>query len=145
MKAWKGQSLQSTMGYAMCFACGRENPIGLKLHLRKDGGTVKTEFTPGEYHQGWPGIVHGGIINTLLDEAMGYATFFEGLYCVTAKTEVRIRQPVLVGQQLFISSTITRKTRKLVETKGKIALEDGTPVAEGKAIMYIVNEAYERV
>lgn len=145
MKAWKGQSLQSTQGYTMCFACGRENPIGLKLRLRKDGGTVKTEFTPGEYHQGWPGIVHGGIINTLLDEAMAYAPFFEGLYCVTAKTEMRIRQPVLVGQQLFISSTITRKTRKLIETKGKIALEDGTPVAEAKAIMYIVNQAYERV
>ncbi len=144
MKAWKGQSLQSIKGYAMCFACGQENPIGLKLRFRKEGETVKAEFTPRECHQGWPGIVHGGIINTLLDEAMGYAPFFQGLYCVTAKTEVRMRQPALVGQQLFISSTLTRKTRKLIETKAKIALEDGTPVAEGKAIMYIVNEAYER-
>jgi acyl-CoA thioesterase FadM len=55
-----------------------------------------------------------------------------------------MRQPALVGQKLFISSTLTRKTRKLIETKAKIALEDGTPVAEGKAIMYIVNEAYKR-
>jgi len=51
--------------------------------------------------------------------------------------EVRIRNATQVGQQLFISSTITKRTRKLIETKAKIALEDGTPVAEGKAIIYI--------
>jgi acyl-coenzyme A thioesterase PaaI-like protein len=145
MKAWKWPFLLSIKGYTMCFGCGQENPIGLKLRFRKDGGMIRTEFTPGEFHQGWPGIVHGGIINTLLDEAMGYATFFEELYCVTAKTEVRIRQPVSVGQQLFISSTITRKTRKLIETEAAIALEDGTPVAEAKATMYIVNEDNKRM
>ena len=127
--------------YAMCFACGQENPIGLKLRFRSDGETVRAEFTPGELHQGWPGIVHGGIINTLLDEAMVYAPFFHGIHCVTAKMEVRIRQPVLVGQQLFISSIIARKTRRLIETEANIVLEDGTTVAEGKATMFVVNEA----
>ena len=140
MEAWRGQSLLSVKDYTMCFACGQENPIGLKLSFRREGETVKTEFTPGELHQGWPGVVHGGIINTLLDEAMAYVPFFQGLNCVTAKMEVRISNATRVGQQLFISSTITRRTRKLIEAKAKIALEDGTPVAEGKAIMYIVEE-----
>ena len=141
MRAWKGLPIPSMKSYAMCFACGRENPIGLKLTFRREGDAVKAEFTPGEFHQGWPGVIHGGIIETLLDEAMAYVPFFLGLNCVTAKMEVRIRHPVSVGQQLFISSTMARKTRKLVETRGKIALADGTPVAEGKAVMYIVNEA----
>ncbi|MFQ5925360.1 MAG: PaaI family thioesterase [Dehalococcoidia bacterium] len=141
MRAWKGLPLALEKGYAMCFACGKENPIGLKLTFRREGDAVKAEFTPGEVHQGWPGVIHGGIIDTLLDEALGYVSFFLGLNCVTAKMEVRIRHPVSVGQQLFISSTLARKTRKLVETRATIALADGTPVAEGKAVMYIVNEA----
>lgn len=144
MKAWKGQSLQSTKGYTMCFACGEENPIGLKVRFRREGEMVKAEFTPGELHQGWPGIVHGGIIETLLDEAMCYAPFFQGMYCVMAKMEVRIRQPVFVGQRLLISSTIAKKKRKLIETEANITLEDGTPVAEGKATVYVVNEAQKR-
>lgn len=125
----------------MCFACGQENPVGLKLRFRRDGEMVKAEFTPGECHQGWPGIVHGGIIETLLDEAMCYAPYFHGMYCVTAKIEVRIRQPVLVGQQLLISSNIVRKTRKLVETEAHIVLEDGTRVADGTATAYVVNQS----
>lgn len=141
MRAWKGPDLKSVKSYTMCFACGQENPIGLKLRFRRDGETVKTEFTPGECHQGWPGIVHGGIIETLLDEAMGYAPFFQGMYCVTAKMEVRIRQPVFVGQRLLISSTIARKRRKLVEAEANIVLEDGTPVAEGKATVYVIDQA----
>ncbi len=140
MKVYKGPPLQDIKDYTMCFACGQENPIGLKLSFRQEGETVKTEFTPGESHQGWPGIVHGGIINTLLDEAMAYAALFQELYCVTAKTEVRIRNTALVGQQLYVSAWITNKRSKLVEAKAEIILEDGTPVAEGKATMYIVEE-----
>ena len=59
----------------MCFACGQKNPIGLKLSFRREGETVKTEFTPGELHQVWHGVVHGWIINTILDEAMAYVPF----------------------------------------------------------------------
>ena len=72
---------------------------------------------------------------------MAYVPFLQGINCVTAKMEVRLRNAAYVGQRLFISSRITRKTRKLVEAKAEISLEDGTPVAEGKAIMYIVEQA----
>ena len=143
MKEWNGPPLRDVDldNYTMCFACGRDNPIGLKLKLQRDGEVVRTEFMPEEQHQGWPGIVHGGIINTILDEAMAYVPFLQGINCVTAKMEVRLKNAAYVGQRLFISSRITRKTRKLVEAKAEISLEDGTPVAEGKAIMYIVEEA----
>jgi len=112
--------------YTMCFARGQENPIGLRLIFRREGETVRTKCTPGELHQGWPAIVHGGIINTILDEAMSYVPFFQGLNNVTAKMEVRLRNAAQVGQQLFISSRITEKTRNFVEAKAKTALEDGT-------------------
>ena len=49
-----------------CFACGQDNPIGLKLKFSWDGKTARAEFTPTELHQGWQGVLHGGIIYTLL-------------------------------------------------------------------------------
>jgi len=123
----------------MCFACGRDNPIGLKLNFEWDNNTARAEFTPSQFHQGWSGIVHGGIIGCLLDEAMTYAPYFEGLDCITAKMELRLRHPALIGESLIITSSITKKTRKLVETKATISLKDGTLVAEGTATMFVLH------
>ena len=55
----------------LCFGCGQNNPIGLKLKFKWDGKTAKAEFTPNKFHQGWSDIIHGGITTTILDEAMG--------------------------------------------------------------------------
>jgi len=144
MSFWKGGKLASKAGYPLCFACGQENPIGFKLRFRQEGDEVRSEFTPGEYHQGWPGIVHGGVIHTLLDEAMAYVPHFMGFHCVTAKMESRIRQPVAIGQRLLIVSNATRKTRRVIEAEAKLTFEDGTTVAEGKAVMYVVEKRERR-
>ena len=138
MSIWPQVSIDTEKSLTMCFACGQDNPIGLKLNFEWDNGTVRAEFTPGQFHQGWSGVVHGGIIGCLLDEAMTYAPYFEGLDCITAKMEMRLRRPALVGEHLVITSSITRKTRKLVETKAAISLKDGTLVAEGTATMFIL-------
>jgi len=50
----------------MCFACGKRNPIGLHLDFRFEGDEYVTEFVPQEVHQGFPGIIHGGLIATVL-------------------------------------------------------------------------------
>jgi hypothetical protein len=63
--------------FPMCFACGKDNPVGLKLKIVKDGDEARGEFTVSEFYQGWRGYVHGGIIFTILDEAMAYAFFPE--------------------------------------------------------------------
>jgi acyl-coenzyme A thioesterase PaaI-like protein len=122
-----------------CFGCGQENPIGLKLSFQWDGQTATAEFSPGELHQGWPGLVHGGIISCLLDEAMAYATVFQGLTCLTAKMWAKLKHPVPLGEPLAIAATMTKKTRRLVETKATITLKDGTLAVEGAATMYILN------
>jgi len=129
-----------TRNFDMCFGCGRNNPIGLKLNLRQDGKTVRAEFTPTELHQGWSDVVHGGIIYCLLDEAMSYTAIFEGVYCVTAKMEARLRRPASIGEPLIITASITRNTRRLIEAKANISLKDGTPIAEGTATMFIIGK-----
>ena len=139
MTAWPQISIDVRRDYRQCFGCGQDNPIGLKLSFQWDGKTARAEFTPTEPYQGWPGLVHGGIITCLLDEAMGWAVLFEGMNCVTAEIEVKLRRPAAIDQPLVITAHLTRKTRKLVETRAAVALKDGTLVAEGKARHFVTN------
>ena len=139
MVTWPQISIDANKDFDMCFACGQKNPIGLKLSFQWDGKIARAEFTPTKYYQGWSGIIHGGIINCILDEAMTYATYFEGLNCLTAKMQARLKRPALVDEPIVATASITKKTRKLVETKAAIALKDGTPIAEGTSTMFIFN------
>ncbi len=143
MATWPKISVDTKKSIDMCFGCGRNNPIGLKLNFTWDSKITKAEFTPSKLHQGWPGIVHGGIITCLLDEAMSYAPYFKGIKTTTAKMQVRIRRPALVGEPLIITSSITKKNRKLVQGKAAISLKDGTPIAESTATMFILNSELE--
>jgi len=122
----------------LCFACGEDNPIGLKLKPVYDGEKVRAEFTPGEYHQGWDNAVHGGILYTLLDEVTAYAILCCGIYFgVTAKSEVRFRQVAPINEPIQISAWVTKLTRRLVEIKGVLTLKDNTVIAEGSSLFYV--------
>ncbi len=138
MITWPKVPIEPNRGWDMCFGCGKENPIGLKLKVRRDGKTARAEFTPNKHHQGWSGIVHGGILTTLLDEAMGYAALFEGACCVTARMQAKLRRPALIGEPLIITGSVTKNERKLLETEAAISLKDGTLVAEATAAMFIL-------
>jgi len=127
MTAWQ----QMVSGeYGTCFGCGQTNPIGLKLSFKRDGKTATAEFTPTELYQGWQGVVHGGIIVVMLDEAVGWAMLFEGMNPVTIKMETRFRHPALIGEPLIITGAITKKTGKRVEAEATITARDGTLIAE---------------
>jgi len=138
MTTWPKVPIDPTRGWDMCFACGKKNPIGLKLEVERDGKTVRTEFTPNEYHQGWWGVVHGGILTTLLDEVMGYAALYEGLCCVTAQMQARLRRPASIDEPLIITGSVTKNVRRLLETQATITLKDGTLIAEATGTMFIL-------
>jgi len=115
----------------LCFGCGQNNPIGLKLNFKKEDAIVRAEFTPAKLYQGWTGVLHGGIIASALDEGMGWATKLAGLDCVTARLRVNFKRPVAVGERLIITATITKQSGKYVETEARMTLPDGTLMAEG--------------
>ena len=139
MTTWPQILIDTNRGYSQCFGCGQDNPIGLKLNFQWDGKTARAEFTPTEYYQGWFGLVHGGIIIYLLDETMSWAVLFEDMHYVTAKMQVNLRSPASINEPLVITSSISRKTRKVAETKAAVALRDGTPIAEGTAKHFVIN------
>ncbi len=144
MKNWPGLSLERSPDYQSCFGCGQDNPFGLKLVFKWDGQTARAEFTPQAAYQGWPGLVHGGIMACLLDEGMGYAALFAVGRCVTAKMQIKLKWPAMVGEPLVITSSVKRKSRKLVETLANVALRDGTLIAEGMGTHFIVERVQSR-
>lgn len=138
-------TLNTDLDEGLCFGCGHKNPIGLKLSFTRNGDTCRAEFTPGRNYQGWPGLVHGGIINCLLDEAMSHAAYAEGVTCLTASMTTRLRQPVAVAVPLVVTARITRNRKKLIETSGMVCLKDGTVIAEGTATQFVVSGQVAKV
>ena len=123
----------------MCFGCGKANPIGLKLKFSKDRDSVKAKFIPTENHQGWPGYAHGGVLMSVIDEAIGWVTFLANVYNVTAKIEVRLKSMARLGEPLIVTARITSQSKRLLETEVDLKRKDGTLVAEAKSIQFIVN------
>jgi acyl-coenzyme A thioesterase PaaI-like protein len=122
----------------MCFGCGKANPHSLKMKFFQDSETAKAEFLPNEYHQSWPGHVHGGALMAALDEGIGYATFSKGIYAVTAKIEIKLKSMALIGEPLIVSSYIVKQTSRTVEVEAQIHRRDDSVVAEAKALLFIV-------
>lgn len=135
------RSLKDFENFTNCWGCGVDNPIGLRLKFKRDGDIARAEFTPTEDHQGWPGYVHGGVINALLDEAVAYPSYYAGYYCVTAKIETRFKKSAAPGQRLLITARTTGVRDKTLEAEAEIKLDDGTLIAHAKATMFIMEKA----
>jgi uncharacterized protein (TIGR00369 family) len=115
-----------------CFVCGPKNPIGLKLRFFFDGKTIRTQFVPKKEHQGYQDIVHGGIISTLLDEAMVKLALAMDIPAVTAQMEIRLRKALNIGERITIEAEILKNTKKTLEAYAKAMIENGTVVADAK-------------
>lgn len=122
-----------------CFGCGRANPVGLKLEFAWQGDVLHAEFTPREEHQGYPGMTHGGIIATLLDEIMANALFQQGILVVTAEMTVRYIHKVPTGRKVHLYSRVVRRHKRLYEVEGWLADETGRELARGRSKMLEVD------
>ena len=123
-----------------CFVCGKENPIGLQLKFIENTESYSTTFTPRPEHQGYDGIMHGGLVSTILDEVMAGYLHAKGYNAVTAKLEVRFRKPTPIGQQLTAIGRIAGKRGNMYELVSEITLPDGTITAQGKATVAVLED-----
>ena len=116
-----------------CFVCGSNNPNGLHLsfEIDKEKQTLKSTFVVSPTFQGWDGIAHGGMVCTLLDEAMAKLVYELGYQAVTASLEVRFKKPAPILKPLSIYGEITEVSRRLIKAKAYVAKEDGTILAMG--------------
>ncbi len=111
-----------------CFACGRDNPHGLKLRFyRVNDTTLGTEFTPPMHWCGWGQMMHGGFHGLLLDEIMSWVAY--GLMkCnafVTKKMTVEYLRPIHVGRTLTIIGYLEHESGREIHTRGEIRDSEG--------------------
>ncbi len=125
-----------------CFACGRDNPVGLRLEFRLDEqGRASAEFVPREEFQGFAGVVHGGIVCAVLDEAMAWALILRGKMPVTASLNARFHKPVRVGTRVRVIGEIVQAAARRYVLRAEIRDEDGGLAAEGEGVFVVVSEA----
>lgn len=107
-----------------CLVCGRGNPHGMKLSLKVDDSTgqVVCEYTPRVEHVGFEGIIHGGALATVADEAMVWAATWRGKrFCLCGEMTIRFRQPAAVGQPLVVAASVEFSRPRLIETFARIS------------------------
>jgi uncharacterized protein (TIGR00369 family) len=118
-----------------CFVCGTNNPEGLRLAFDVDHGarTLRTACRLPAAYQSWEGIVHGGLLSTLLDEAMGKLAQELGRPALTATLEVRFRKPARVGETISVAAAVDAMDRRLIAARATAHGDDGTLLAEASA------------
>ena len=103
-----------TGAHSHCVVCSRSNERGMGLEfVACDGGGVQARFDCSSAFEGYPGMVHGGVVASLLDGAMTNCMFAHGYVAVTAEIRVRFQQPVAIGVPVTIRARITRSMNPL--------------------------------
>ena len=127
----------------MCFACGMNNNIGLKMHFYNSGPReVSADYTVDEDYQGYPGIVHGGVVAAMLDEVSARANMGgdDPRFMFTARLNIRFRQHVPTGEKLRLIGKIVESKKRTAKAKGTICNLEGEILAEADALLVDIPE-----
>jgi acyl-coenzyme A thioesterase PaaI-like protein len=119
-----------------CFGCGESNPEGLRMRFQRTGEESVCECEIPERYQSWQGMVHGGVVALMLDEAVGWAGWHSGHPGLTGRLEVRYRQPLRLGERVRVAGRVDRVRRSLVYARGYIdRVSDHSRIAEASATL----------
>ena len=114
---------------AHCFVCGLNNALGLKLSFYELSTTeVTASYSPPADYEGYPGVLHGGIIAALLDEAGSRAGMIgaHDHFMVTARLDVKYRRPTPIGQPLTVYGRLVKRSGRRAVAEAELRLPDGT-------------------
>ncbi len=129
-------------GSALCFVCGTENPHGLGAVFQDDGERVWTEVTPAVHHQGWPGVLHGGIVSAILDETIGRVAFLHDRWVQTAKLSLRFLKPAPLGVPLRATGVLVKDQRRLMHMSGELVhAGSGEVLAQAEGTFMTLSDA----
>ena len=111
----------SVPGNVCCFGCSPTSPVGLRLRFRRRANTVYTRYAIPEHYQGAPGIAHGGIVATILDEVSCASVFFvRNHYVVTGELSVRYERPCPVDVALEASARVTEEHPRYLVVEAEV-------------------------
>ena len=107
-----------------CFVCGQANGCGLHLEFTLKDGQVSSRFGCDKEFEGYPGVLHGGIISSVVYGAMTNCLFAHAVVAMTAELNVRFRSPVVVGRSAKVFAQLLRSDAPLFVVEAKI-VQDG--------------------
>lgn len=129
----------SSSNISNCFGCCDTNDIGLKLAFENHPAEVRTAVQLGRAYESYPGIVHGGIVSTVLDECMGRAIMvFTGKMAVTMGMRVRFIGVCESEKDYSASGTLISTSDKLIKAEARIVTRDGHLIALAEASWMII-------
>jgi acyl-coenzyme A thioesterase PaaI-like protein len=132
----KAMELNDTTDYQLCFACGLRNPYGLHMTFQLDEGTIYSDFQPHQEHQGFPGVIHGGIVAAVLDEALNRTSLLgeQPAWTMTGRLDVRYRRNVPYGPLLRVRARPGVQRQRLRQATGVLTLanDESTVLAEAQ-------------
>ena len=125
-----------------CFGCGGDNAGGMKLTFEQDNVNrrIVGRFVLGERYQGGGGFAHGGIIATVLDEAMGKVCRFRQVRAVTAELTVEYLKPVNVQREIVVEGRETEQKGRNLFMTGEIRNETGEVLARGRGRFVVIGQ-----
>ena len=123
-----------------CFGCSPDHPFGFRLRFTREGDEVTTSFLPTDRYQGPPGVMHGGLVMTLVDELAAWVPLaLKGKFGFTTHFDGRIRAPVRIGQPLVGRARFTKDTPRVV--KVAVSLKQGEVLAfEGEVTFVLLDQ-----
>lgn len=127
----KDQDNQDFQRDDYCFACGAQNPGGLRLTPEVEDGQATMRWIPPSHYQGFAGILHGGIISTLLDETMAHAALNLVGRAATAELSLQFLKPVRTGQELQVRAEVRERKRRILLVSAELT-QDGEVRARGQ-------------
>jgi uncharacterized protein (TIGR00369 family) len=119
------QGLRSLDDYDYCFACGKSNPIGLRMKVQYAPESARAHITLPHQFEGWKDIIHGGIVATLLDEIMAHAVMHHVGEAVTSALTVSYRATLKVGQQVEVIGRVKERSKRGVVAEAEMRALDG--------------------
>lgn len=128
-----------------CFACGRRNPSGLGVDgFRLEGDDLVAELTPRPEWRGGPGVLHGGIAATAIDEILAWAGMIaERVVIVTATLELKYRKPVAIdGRPLHLRARLEERNGRRLRLSGSLDV-DGVPAVTGSGVYVVLHDLDE--
>ncbi len=117
---------------SMCFACSKRNPDGLHLEFTETSDGLSTTIAFDERFQGYRDIVHGGLVSTVLDEAMVTLLNRTGVLALTAELTIRFLAPVRVGEPITFTARLVESRRNVYRVEA-VATRNGETVARSEA------------
>jgi acyl-coenzyme A thioesterase PaaI-like protein len=131
----------SPFSASSCFACSPENRRGLHLVFWNSASSEMTaEWIPEVEFEGYEGIIHGGIVSTVLDESMAKVVDASGTEALTAELRVRFRQQVSSGSRLHVRGWIESRNKRVIHTEAVLSNADGVELAHAWAVFLALKQ-----